>query len=140
MKTLNTQKFRPSFTLTQVQAILAAIEIVETETDKVTAEMAEVARAMNLFLAKIGLGMKVPAYETKPKSLDPVSILKAPEPTDMAKAYISAGLYATMNQPAPAAVQELAADFLTYATEKGVDTSNKEELKKLAQSIQAAEF
>lgn len=60
-----TPRFRPSYTMPQLQAIKEAIAFYESQHDMMPIAMVEVSQSIQLFLAKINMGLKAPAYTTQ---------------------------------------------------------------------------
>lgn len=127
-------KYRPSYNLPQLQAIKLAIESYKEIHGELPKEMEQVSQSIEIFLVKIGLGAKLPAYVQTKIAPQRITLADLGEPDfdpntqtyetieDCKKAYISLhSIYLPMNMPAPADLQGACQAWLTYCTENDLD-------------------
>ncbi|MNZ58792.1 hypothetical protein D3C78_768080 [compost metagenome] len=127
-------KYRPSYTLPQLQAIKLAIESFKETHGELPLELEQVSQSIEIFMVKIGVGAKLPAYIQTRQVPVKVTLedLGATEEDvnkqtyetieDCKRAYISLHtIYMPMGFPAPADLQGACQAWLTYCTENDLD-------------------
>lgn len=127
-------KYRPSYNLPQLQAIKLAIETYKETKGELPCEMEQVSQSIEIFLVKIGLGAKLPAYVQTRQAPQKVTLadLGATEEDvnkltyetieDCKKAFVSLhSIYLPLNMPAPADLLGACQAWITYCQENDLD-------------------